>query len=122
MPYDPSNDIGKVRLKITDKTEPFHFTDDELQIFLDEAGSINVASATALETWASEIGRKEQNEKIGDHQLDTKGRAAAMLKTADALRAIDEESPAFGIAEQNLSQANETDIVLNHFARTLGDE
>ena len=40
-------DIEKIRLKISDQTAPYHFTDAELQSFLDDEGSVGLASAAA---------------------------------------------------------------------------
>ena len=50
-----ATDLEKIRLLIGDGVAPQHFTDAELQVFLDIAGSVMLASAYALKAWASAL-------------------------------------------------------------------
>lgn len=66
--YDVTTDIGKVRLYINDNVEATaHFSDEEIQVFLTAGGSVNMASALALESWASSYLNSYESEKIGDY-------------------------------------------------------
>lgn len=74
--YDLSTNIGKIRLTIGDKdTDDAVFTDEELQVFLTETGSVNLASALALEAWAASYLANVDSEKIGDYCLPTTAEA-----------------------------------------------
>jgi len=67
MSYDPTTNIGKVRLKIGDNTSPFHFTDEELQVFLTDKGGILLAAAAALKSWAASYATNPSSETIGGY-------------------------------------------------------
>jgi len=59
LPYDPTTDIGKVRLQIADTGSSPIFSDAEIQAFLDqETGSIMLASADALDALAALYARR----------------------------------------------------------------
>ena len=104
--YDITTDIGKIRLRINDKpndpTQASQFTDDELQIFLTDAGNVNLAAAQALEAWAAALSDSATSEKIGDYSY-SKASAANKLAMADKLRAVDGAVPVFDWAEFNLT-------------------
>jgi len=75
--YDLTTDIGKVRLYIGDRditpTTDAQFSDEEIQVFLDKAGSsILLASSFALEAWASNLSGGLSGEKIGDYSYTNK--------------------------------------------------
>lgn len=56
--YDLTLDSGKVRLEIGDtKSSGSVFTDEEVNYFLNEEGSVRLASARALETLANRMAR-----------------------------------------------------------------
>ena len=69
--YDTTTDIGKVRLLIGDTdivpTTDAQFSDEEIQVFLDLAGSVLGAAAKALEAWAATLADGMLSEKIGDY-------------------------------------------------------
>ena len=71
--YDTTTDIGKVRLLIHDQVNlpdhPAHYSDAEIQIFLDSGGSVKLAAAEALEAWAAYYSDSPDSEKIGDYCL-----------------------------------------------------
>lgn len=99
-------DIEKIRLKIGDKTVPYHFSDAELQQFLTDEWSVPLASAAALEAWAAEYGFNADSEKIGDYSY-SQSIVANMLKLAERLRATAAETPAMAWAEMNLTEIEE---------------
>ena len=64
MSYDITTDVGKVRLQIGDKDDTNEvFTNAEITIFLDLEGSVNLASAAALEAWAATYLANADSEK-----------------------------------------------------------
>ena len=98
MAYDPTTDIGKVRLLIGDTDEAV-FTDAEIQAFLDLADdSIPLAAAKALRAMAASQARLEKRLKALDIELDTKGLAKELRELAKELEESEEEG-AFAIAE-----------------------
>ncbi len=99
-------DIEKIRLIIGDKVAPYVFTDAELQYFLSEAGTVNLAAAMALEAWASLYTANPTNEHIGDYSYAQKT-VENMLALAKRLRDKDAETPAMDWASFNFT--NETD-------------
>jgi hypothetical protein len=94
-------DLEKIRLKIGDKTVPYHFSDVELQAFLTDEGSINMAAAAALEAWATEYGFNADSEHIGDYSY-TQKIIDNMLKLAASLKKADAEKPSITWAEPDL--------------------
>jgi len=97
-------DIEKIRLIIQDKT--LFFTDAELQYFLTAEGSINLAAAAALESWAAAYALNADNEHIGDYSY-AQTITDKMLKLAAKLRKDDAEKPSITWAEPNLMMEEE---------------
>lgn len=89
MVYDPTTDVGKVRLLLSDIDSSNEvFSDSELKAFLDiEGGSIKRAAAQAIDSQATNEALAAK--VIKDHELQTDGAklADAMRKHAAALRA-----------------------------------
>jgi len=107
--YLLSNDIGKVRLKISDKTETdYHFEDAEITEFLTAEGSVNLAAAAALESWAAAYILNADNESIGGYSY-AQSISKKMLEMATKLRKDDAEKPAFEWAEPDLLGTEEGD-------------
>ena len=103
--YDITTDIGKIRLKIDDKVNtsdaPAQFSDAELQIFLDEGGNVNIASALALEAWAAAESAALDAEKIGDYSYSKKS-VANKLAMADRYRKNDASTPVLEFGTMDL--------------------
>ena len=101
--YDLATDIGKVRLITGDKiiSTPV-FTDEELQVFLTDAGSVNLASAMLLEAWAASYGANADSERIGDYTY-TQRIVDKMLDLAKRLRDKESDAPALAWAEMDLT-------------------
>lgn len=94
-------DLEKIRLKINDKTEPYHFTDTELQSFLTDEGSVGLASAAALEAWAAAYAPNANSETIGGYAYSQKI-VDNMLTLAKRFRDAESAAPAMGWAELDL--------------------
>lgn len=106
--YDLTTNVGKVRLKIadTDITDA-HFTDEEIQIFLDEADDdILLASALALESWAASLSESADSEKIGDYSYSKK-MAANKLELAQRYRDASGSGPVFDWSSMDLASIGE---------------
>lgn len=99
-------DIEKVRLLIGDSTAPYHYTDAQIQAFLDMAdGSIFLASAIALESWAAVLTSSADSESIGDYSYSKK-EADNKLKLAERYRQNEANTPAMDIASMNLTSGS----------------
>ena len=109
--YDLNTNIGKVRLKIADTdvtpATDAHFTDEEIQVFLDEASDdILLASALALEAWAAALTETATSEKIGDYAY-TKKQTDNMLALAQRYRDASGSGPVVDWAEMDLEAIGE---------------
>ena len=96
--------IANVRLLISDVDAPQHFTDTQVQAFLDlEGNSVRLAAALALESWAASEASSMQSEKVGDYSYSRK---TADNKLALAARYRDNESktPVTDWAEMELTE------------------
>lgn len=100
--YVLTTSIGKIRLTISDKNDTdYHFEDTELQAFLDAEGSVNLASAAALESWAAAYALNADTEHIGDYSYG-QSITKKMLELATKLRKDDVARPAMEWAEPDL--------------------
>ena len=94
-------DIEKIRLKIGDTTVPYQFEVDELQSFLDDEGSVGLASAAALEAWAAIYIANPDSESIGGYAY-TQKIVDRMQSLAKRLRENESGTPAMTWAEPDL--------------------
>ncbi len=101
-------DIEKIRLKIGDTTATEQFTDAELQSFLDDEGSVGLASAAALEAWAAVYAANPDSETIGGYAYSQKI-SDRMMALAKRLREKDSQTPAMTWAELDLLGTEEGD-------------
>lgn len=103
--YDPTTDIGKVRLIVPDKVEDdSFFTDEEIEALLTVETGWRRAAALALETIASDSAMVLQVIKIQNITTDGSKVAQSLLTRAKNLReqadsSEAEDDPAFDIAE-----------------------
>lgn len=122
--------IGTVRLLIGD-TLSAAFTDDQIQTFLDlrsiEAGTNDqyyMAAYLALKSLAAQLTVKLRaggtSVKIGDYETttDVAGLSKAITDQAQGYWDLVNNTPAFAIAEDNVSQFNELIIIKNWIFRT----
>ena len=100
LTYDISTDLGKVRLLIGDTVDSGHiFEDAEIQAMLDlEDDSIRLAAADLLDVLGGNYVRAAQAIKVLDIEIKTDS-VSYFSGRAKALRAAEEDSGAFEIAE-----------------------
>lgn len=90
--YDPSTNVGKVRLYIQDTNESdAKFIDAEINAFITEAGSgsLRAAAGLALLTWAASLGREDESVNVGAWSGDRRDVAQKMRDIANEYFAID---------------------------------
>ena len=105
--YDLTTNIGKVRLYIGDTditpTTDAQFSDEEIQVFLDQAGGgILLAASYALEAWASALSDGMKSEKIGDYSYTNKS-VEDKIALAKKYRGEADSEPAQAISEWDLT-------------------
>jgi|ERR1035441_2754880 hypothetical protein len=143
--YDVTTTIGKMRMLIGDtvsnpaSTPPLpDFQDEELQAILNvvsgmESGWATVACsaipqnellllacAQAVEVLASRYASSKQGQTYvqGDYKLTGKDQIAAMMSVAQRFRDAVNNTPAWGIIEENTCGFNEMVIIRNWVLRT----
>jgi hypothetical protein len=120
--YDPTTDLGRMRRTIPDRVEATAlFSDEELQSFLDDEGDWRRATASALETIASDAAMLISM-SAGGTSINGSSSANSLLNRAAKLRdqaaAIDEEAGGyFDIAEWAVDDFSARDIVGNALMR-----
>lgn len=69
--YVLTTDTGKVRRDIGDTVEAdAQFTDEEIDSFVTEGGSVKAAAGLALLAWAAALAREDEQTKTGSWQGD----------------------------------------------------
>jgi len=99
-------DLEKIRLRINDKTEPYHFSDTELQSFLTDEGTVGLASAAAAEAWAAAYAPNAASETIGGYAYTQKV-VDNLLALAKRLRDAEANEPIMEWAEPDLMGVEE---------------
>ena len=96
--------IEKVRLLISDPAGVSqHFSDADIQAFLDMAGdSVFLAAAYALKAWASALSELVDSERIGDYSYSKK-QVDNKLKLAESYEKQAASTPAMAIASFNFT-------------------
>lgn len=118
--YDPSTDVGRVRLLIKDKAEPALFSDEELEALLSmEGGSVFLAAANALDAIATDqVMVMKVIKLVGSLETDGAKVAASIREQAESLRrranAVD--GAIVDIATMNLGPSSAVDIWLRENA------
>lgn len=83
--YDLTTDVGKVRLRINDRdVANATFTDEEIQSFLDQEGSVLAASMAALRAMAV-VSSTEVDVTAGDVQVRNSQRSGLLTQAASTL-------------------------------------
>jgi len=105
--YNIANNIGKVRLKISDTvTTDYVFTDEEITYFLTEnSNSINLAAADALDAWAAKYAANADSETIGDYKYTQKS-VDKMTKLAQRFRDTESGTPYMTWSEPDLTNGS----------------
>lgn len=117
--YDTTTDRGRVRMLITDRNEASPiFQDDEIDAFLAlEDDSVRRAAALALETIASDQVLVLKVIVTLDTETDGAKVSDALLKRAAALRAQEDSTGAFDIAEMVVNDFSERERLYNEILR-----
>ena len=114
--YDPSTNVGKVRLFIGDTNMgDAKFIDTEINVFITEAGSsrLRAAAGLALLTWAATLGRDDEQVSVGSWTGDRRDTAKKMRDLAAEYFAMDNfalatrPAPVWGIAQIDWTPAAE---------------
>ena len=104
--YDPSTDVGKVRLKIGDKALPFLLTDAEVNVFLTEAntchnGAAGLAllalAATKADAWAT-VNAGQISRSKADPRAAMQALAEQYIGMSDEVMLDASKDVAFGVA------------------------
>lgn len=109
--YDVNNEIGKVRLLISDVGGPdgksFLFDDKEIQAFLDLRGTIHLAAATALRSIAGN--EAQVSKRITFLELKTDGPAVAkeLRELAKSYEETEDDDADFAVARLGQSSTME---------------
>lgn len=98
------------------------YTDDELATFLEiRDDAVRLAAADALNALANKMARGAQIEVVGDYRLDnTKGPELLRLAARELVSLENEialTTPAYGVAEENVSTFSERSIIANLLQR-----
>lgn len=123
--YDVTQPIGQVRFLIGDTDTAIVanqlFTDEELTAILNLLnGSLYQTAAACCENLARKYAAANNQVKIGDFQYSSESAASHYLDLATRFREVEENLPAFAVAEENLSGFNELAIIRNYVLRTDG--
>lgn len=114
-------DLETIRFLINDESEPQNFTDDQIQSLLDlNDGSVFMACALACDKLAIAAGAVggATSVKIGSYSESTKGTTLDYQTMADRFRELENNQPAFGIAQGNYSEFNELDMIRDYLLKT----
>lgn len=120
--YEISEDVGKVRLLISD-TNPndYHFTDEDITGLLGlQDGDVFMAAALALESWAAFLAASASDVQLGDYRQMDYHKAREMRLAAERMRATASEVPAFAISEKAWGGAASFEgriVILNQLLR-----
>jgi len=116
--YDPKTDLGYVRLLISDvggaDGNSFLFEDEEIQAFLDRAGSVGIAAATALRAIASNEAQVQK--RITFLELKTDGAAVSkeLRELADKIEAqaekTEDDAELMDFASMNVDMFSERNL------------
>ena len=118
--YDPSTDIGKVRLYVPGETDPTTalLTDDEISAFLSvQSGEVRLAAADALDMIGTSTAKVQQKIKLLNLELDGPAVARVYQENAKRLRDRVDEAPVFDWAEQVTNAFSERERYLKQFLR-----
>lgn len=118
--YDPSSDLGTVRLLCTDTdvANPI-FSDEEITAFLTlQGGSVRYAAASALDCIATSHVLVMKVIRLLDLTTDGAKVAVALRTQAQALREEDDQDGSFDIAEQVLDPFSARDRLWKEWQRS----
>lgn len=113
--YDPTSDVGKVRLLITDTqvSNPAlqMFSDYEIQAYLDLETTVFEAAALALDTIATNEALVQKVIKTLDLETDGSKTAAVLMARAKALRERASDNADVVIADMVTSEFSRREVI-----------
>lgn len=117
-------DVQKVRYLITGDPDSSLFTDEQIQLFLDQEASssgidqIRLAAADGLDLLGAKSAQSSSTSlRLGDYAEGSKDQSKSFQDQAERMRDLVYNTPAFAIAEQNLSSFNALEIIRNFILR-----
>ena len=118
---DPTTQIGQVRYLVGDTNivAP-SFSDAEITGFINMAPdqSTYLACALILDSMASTVAASLNELQMGYLRIQETAKFTALKTQADRFRDLEYNTPAFAVAEENLSGFNELNIIRNFILRT----
>jgi hypothetical protein len=122
MAYDPTTEVGQVRLLISDvggnSGNDFIFEENEIEAFLSMRGSVMAAAATALRSMAGNMAQVLKVIKF--LELETNGAqvAKAMTELAKDLEDSEDNDGEIEIIEMDLDPTVNRQMTLAYWLRT----
>jgi hypothetical protein len=119
---DINTDIGKIRFLIGDTVQASaNFQDETLTGFLSlTSSSIYLTCALALDALANAAATNLNDIVLGSLRINETSKVERLRAQAQAFRDLEYNTPAFDVAEENLSGFNELEIIRNNILRTQG--
>lgn len=123
MGYDPTTDIGKVRLLISDvggeSGTDFIFDDPEIEAFLEMESGVKLAAASALRSIANNTAQVMKVIKFMELSTNGAETAKILLKSAEELekRADEDDDGSISIIEMNLGPFSDRELARNAWRR-----
>ena len=119
--YDPTSDIGFIRLTIGDtEQDEASFSNEELQAFLTRAGTVKEAAAIAYEAWTRNHAKIAQMIREGDFE-NRREAVGELLKLAAAIRASNLGTTSGSPPRRTATNQNENDGGYYANVRPLGN-
>lgn len=120
--YDPSTDLGKVRLLVTDTNSTVaQFQDEEIQAFLDlNNGNIYLAAAMGLDTLAANEALVQKRIETLNIKTDGPAVAKALRELANSYRERVDKDSGFETVEVNSGGWSAQQIYENSILRQGG--
>jgi hypothetical protein len=128
--YDPSTDVGRLRLMVQDhdmssvslatplEQRSAAFSDEEMQVFLDLNGSSLLPSAAAvMRTWATSKQLIVVARRSGKADVDYGSIRSDMLRMAEAFDTAANQQPADAMAEVAYDEFTARRILANYWQR-----
>jgi hypothetical protein len=123
--YDPTTDVGKIRLIIQDKDENnAFFSDEDLAAFLAISDGVRRAAADALDALASNEAYVQKRIRLLELSTDGPAVATALREHANKLRELAELADAgdgdmFDVAEMPVNEFQRRERVIKQAYRGL---
>lgn len=116
--YDPTTDIGKVRLFCSDtESDKYVFEDEEITAMLSVNSDVRLASAAFIDIIASSEARIQKKFSVLNFSIDGPAVANALRAHAKSLREVVDNEGGFDFAEQCVNDFSVRDRIYKQFLR-----